>query len=99
MRPSGLSLGAWGSGQHAIDLLGKILERDCAGDRDRRLFLGRSTDRPYQNKAGGAMKSPPVRLLAILENLFEILPLVETLGKHCLVHANHLRVTFERSRV
>ena len=73
MRLDGLSPGARGSGQHAINLLGKILKRDCAGDRDRWLFLGRSTDRPYQNKAGGAMKSPPVRLLAILENRFEIL--------------------------
>ena len=68
------------------------------GDPSPREVL-RPDDRPYQNKAGGAMKSPPVRLLAILENGFEILPLVETLGEHRLVQADHLRVPFERSRV
>ena len=99
MRLGGLTLRTWGSGQHAIDLLSKILERDCARDRDRRLFLSGPTSRSHQNKTGGAMKSPSVRLLAILENGFEILPFVETLGKRRLVQAKHLRVTFERSRV
>jgi hypothetical protein len=79
------SLGAWSCGQHAIDLLGKLVERDCARDCDCRLFISGPTSRPHQDKAWGAMKSPSVRLLAILENGLKILPFVETLGKGRLI--------------
>src|SRR4029077_1840488 len=95
----GFSLRAWVSGQHAINLLGKLVERECAGDRDRRLFLSGPTCCSHQNKTGGAMKTPPVCLLAILENGFEILPLVEALIKRRLIQADYLRITFEGSRV
>jgi hypothetical protein len=80
-----LSLGTRGSGQHAIDLLSKILEWDRARDRDCRLFLSGPTGRSHKNKTWSAVESPPVRLLAIPENGFEIFPIVETLGKRRFV--------------
>src|SRR5690349_9888510 len=92
---SGSGLGTRHLREHAIDFLGEGVKWKSSGNRNSRILLRGPCRRLHQDEPWCPVESPPIRLLTVLKNRFQVAPFVETLSELGLIQANGFGKTLE----